>query len=162
MWVREPAYPKKTVPSNQEAFEIYKDILNIDVNQSSSFVKISIIHKSPLVAKKWLEIIIKNINESMREIDIKNAESSISYLNNYYEKINFQSLKDSVSNLQESQMQTLMLASSNADYIFKVIDKPIAPEKKFKPNRAIICILGTLLGLIFSILYTLITHYLRK
>ena len=56
-------------------------------------------------------------------------------------------------------MQTLMLASSNEDYIFKTINSPIVPEEKSGPNRAFICIVGTLFGFIFSIILVLIQHF---
>ena len=43
-------------------------------------------------------------------------------------------------------MQTLMLANSRAEYLFKTIDPAIAPERKSRPWRTLICVLGTLLG----------------
>jgi len=36
-----------------------------------------------------------------------------------------------------------------------VIDKPIVPELKFEPKRAIICIVGTISGFIITLLITL-------
>ena len=60
-----------------------------------------------------------------------------------------------MSNLLENQLQTLMLASSNDDYVYKIIDSPIVAEQKIEPSRAVICILGTFLGFIFGILGTL-------
>mgnify|MGYP001239758939 FL=1 len=161
-WVRKVSFPRKKVPSDQEAFREYKRILDIQIDKSTAFVKISIIHKSPVISKNWIDIVIKNINESMRSIDIENAQNSIDYLNEYYKSTNMQSLKESISNLQESQMQTLMLASSNSDYVFKILDAPFVPETKSSPNRALICIIITFLGFILSILYILVVHYSRR
>ena len=81
-------------------------------------------------------------------------------LNDYYKTTNIQSLRESISSLQESQMQTLMIASSTDDYIFKTIDSAAVPELKSEPRRSIICIIGTLLGAIISILIALVSHYL--
>ena len=161
-WVRNVSYPRNKVPSNQEAFREYKRILDIQIDKNTSFVEISIIHKSPVISKNWLDIVINNINESMRSIDIDNAQNSIDYLNEYYKSTNVQSLKESISNLQESQMQTLMLASSNSDYIFKILDAPYVSERKSSPNRALICIIITFLGFILSILYILVIHYSKR
>ena len=81
-WIREVSFPKKITPSAQEAYEqIYKEIFNVVVNKNSGFVSLSMKHKSPYIAKKWLDIIILNINESMRELDKKNAQNSINFLN---------------------------------------------------------------------------------
>jgi LPS O-antigen subunit length determinant protein (WzzB/FepE family) len=35
------------------------------------------------------------------------------------------------------------------------------PEERFAPKRALICILGTLLGGMLSVLLVLVTHYSR-
>tara|TARA_B100000900_G_scaffold308476_1_gene267171 strand:- start:575 stop:1498 length:924 start_codon:yes stop_codon:yes gene_type:complete len=161
-WVRNVSYPRKKIPSNQEAFREYERILDIQIDKNTAFVEVSIIHKSPVVSKNWLDIIIKNINESMRSIDIDNAKNSIDYLNEYYKSTNVQSLRQSISNLQESQMQKLMLASSNSDYIFKILDAPYIPERRFSPNRSLICVVLTFLGFIISILYILVVHYSRR
>ena len=59
----------------------------------------------------------------------------------------------------KNQMQTLMLASSNDSYVFKIIDPPIISEEKTKPSRALISILGTFLGGFFAVLIILIQYF---
>ncbi|MFL2726065.1 MAG: LPS O-antigen length regulator, partial [Gammaproteobacteria bacterium] len=158
-WVRKVSHPKKIIPSDQEAYEKYIDIMRITENKQTSFVTLSIDHESPIMAKNWVEIIIKNINQSMREEEEKKAQSSINFLNESAKLTNIQSLKDAISSLLESQMQILMLAASNDDYIFKIIDSPIAPEEKSSPRRALICIIGTLLGVALSLFITFFQYY---
>ena len=161
-WVREVSYPQSKIPSNQEAFKVYKSMLSITTEDQSGFVSISIDHKSPIIAKKWLDIIIKNINESMREIDMNKAKNSINFLNSQSKLTSIQSIKTAVAKLQESQMQTLMMASSNKEYIFKILESPIVPEKKSSPNRAIICIMGTIFGGFFSLIIVFLQLYIKN
>lgn len=161
-WVRNVRYPKQKIPSTQEAYTFFiEDVLNIREDKKTSFISVSINHQSPNIAKKWVEIIIKNINESMRQEDKEKAKSSIEFLNASTESTNIQSLKEVVSKLLESQMQNLMLASSSDAYVFKVIDPPVAPELKSKPSRVVICILGTFFGGVFSLFISAIL-YLRE
>jgi hypothetical protein len=155
-WVRKKS---PTIPSEQEAFKRYKKLLSIGVNKENGFVSISMKHNSPFIAKRWLDIIIYNINESIRLEDISLSEAYIDFLNQSQKSVNLKSLKETTSNLLLDQMQTLMLASSNKDYVFKVIDAPIAPEKKSGPNRPIICVLITLLGLIVSLSIVFIQNF---
>jgi LPS O-antigen subunit length determinant protein (WzzB/FepE family) len=149
----------KKKPSEQQAFITYKNALVVNQDKMTSFVKISFSHQSPEVAKEWVEIIIYNINESMRLEDISASQNYINFLNEAQQSTNVQSLREVVSRLLENQMQTLMLASSNESYIFKTIDSPIRPELKSSPNRSIICIAITLFGGIFSMLLVLFRHY---
>ena len=161
-WIREVKFPFQTIPTPQEAFLVYKENLDIYEDKSTSFITISIKHKSPIVARDWLQIIIENINSSMRSEDEKLAVNSIKYLNDYSKSTNIQSIKESISNLQEVQLQTLMVASSTPDYVFKMIDSPFIPELKDSPQRLIICILGLIIGTFFSILASLVSYYIEK
>jgi LPS O-antigen subunit length determinant protein (WzzB/FepE family) len=161
-WVRKVKYPQKKIPTSQEAFEVYKEILSISQDKKTSFVRLSIEHKSPNIAKKWLDIIIYQINESMREADQEKAKKSISFLSESQNSTNIQSIKEVSSMLLEKQMQTLMLTSSDDSYVFNIIDSPVVPEKKSKPSRALICILGTMMGMIFALLIIFIQDYKDK
>tara|TARA_B110000090_G_C13385618_1_gene447595 strand:+ start:209 stop:1135 length:927 start_codon:yes stop_codon:yes gene_type:complete len=141
------------LPSTQKAFEEYKKSLSISDDRKTSFITINIEHKSPYIAKEWLDIIIEGINNIMRMEDITKAQNSINFLNESTKIANIQSIKDAISTLLESQMKTLMLASSNDSYVFRVLDTPIVSEKKSGPARAIICILGTFIGTMLSLCF---------
>jgi len=95
----------------------------------------------------------------MREIDKQDAQNSIDFLSESIKTTDSQSIKLVFSRLMESQMQTLMLASSNDAYVFKIINSPIVAEEKSEPNRTLICIIGTILGGLFSIIIALISHF---
>ena len=160
-WVREVDYPLQATPSQQEAYTKYIEILKLSTDNETGFVSLSIIHESPFVAKKWVDLIILNINESMREIDKRNAEKSIDFLNQTSNTTPIMSIQEAISSLLEIQMQTLMLASSNEEYVFKIIDSPRVPEIESSPNRAIICIIGTLSGFFLSLIYIFFGHFIK-
>ena len=65
---------RSAIPTSQEAYEVYNEILTINENKQSLFVSISIEHYSPYLAKEWLEIVIDNINKSMRDVDKISAQ----------------------------------------------------------------------------------------
>ena len=153
--------PYSELPSKQVAFGEYLKILSISEDRKTPFVTINIQHKSPYIAKEWLELIVNGINEVMRLEDIAKAQNAISYLNESIKSTNIQSIKEAVSSLLESQMKTLMLASSNNSYVFKVIDAPIVSEKKSGPNRALICIMGTIFGFMLSIFLILVNKVFK-
>lgn len=158
-WIRDKS---PLIPSDQEAYEIYSKILSITENNKSLFVSISIEHNSPFIAQKWLKIIIKNINESMREENNKIATTSINFLNERAKTTNLKELRDAITQLLEAQMQTLMLASVSESYIYKTLDSPTAPERKSSPGRSLIVLFGLLTGLTLGIFLTLIQHYKKE
>ena len=66
-WTRNVSFPKKVIPSNQESYEEFMKIMEIDIDDETSFVSISIEHKSALVAQNWIQNIVDEINRSMKE-----------------------------------------------------------------------------------------------
>ena len=85
------------------------------------------------------------MSEDLRSKDILEAEESIKFLEAQREKTSLVSLDEVFAQLIEEQTKTIMLANVSKDYVFDVIDPPVAPELKSKPSRALICVLGTLL-----------------
>ncbi|MDB4178043.1 Wzz/FepE/Etk N-terminal domain-containing protein [Gammaproteobacteria bacterium] len=146
-------------PSNQDAYITYSKILSISEDRKNSFVSIRIDHKSPYIAELWLKILIKNINNHMRELDKAVAKNAINFLNESIISAQLAEVKLVISKLLESQIQTLTLAEANYNYIFKPISSPIVPERKSSPKRASICIIGTILGFILSILISIVFYY---
>ena len=145
--------------SSQDAYSEYKKIISIVENNKSSFVSISIEHKSPFIAKRWLEIIIRNINESMRNENKNIAISSIEFLNSTLETTNNKEIRDAISQLLQSQMQNLMLASASENYVYKILDSPFAPERKSSPNRSFIVVFAALIGFFIGVFLCLLAHY---
>ena len=152
-------------PSSQDAFKVYNSIFKIEKDNSTGFVTMSITNKSPEIAKKWLDILIFSINESMRDNDRAEAERALIYLNQLLVENKRVEITNVVANLISEQTKSLMMVAANPEYIFKSIDPPIVPDKKSSPYRAMICIVGTVIGFflsMFIILYPLIrSSYIR-
>lgn len=160
-WVNLSKYPINGMPTVQQSYKVYKRILNVSDDPKTKFVTLSIRHKSPEIAQKWLNIIINNINQSMKDETKIVAKNSIDFLNNSSKETNVNQIKEAIADLLVIQMQTLMLASSSDDYVFKVIDSPFIPETKSAPSRFLICFFGTLSGLILSIFFVLVNYVFR-
>jgi LPS O-antigen subunit length determinant protein (WzzB/FepE family) len=160
-WIYDEA-SSSILPSSQKAFSSYKKLINMSIENKTSFIKISVKHQSPHIAKKWLDLIIYQINESMRVADEEEAKRSIDYLNNFQKSTNIQSMKEATSSLLEKQMQTLMLTSANEYYVFKILDSPIVPENKSEPSRLLIVILGLFIGLLSSLAILVVQNFKQK
>lgn len=161
-WIRKAKYPKKTIPSGQEAYKKYKEIINISQDKNTDFILVSVEHISPNLAKNWVDLIVKNINIEMRKIDQTTSSDAIKFLNESYENTKANELKQIISKLLESQMQNLMLSSSREDYIFTIIQPAVVPEEKSSPNRLLIILLGILFGLFLGIFLVVTSFYWKK
>jgi uncharacterized protein involved in exopolysaccharide biosynthesis len=161
-WVREAKAPRQSQPSVQEAHEKFKEIIAVSQDKETGFVTLSIEHYSPYVAKKWVDTLIVAINETIREQEVAQAERSISYLKQQIQTTQLAELQVGFFELIQSQTETIMLANASPEYLFKTLDPAVVPELKAKPKRALIAVLGTLLGGMFGVLIVLVRHFTGK
>lgn len=146
-WVRSASFPYVAKPSNQEAFFYYLESFSIEELNSSGFISINFNHVSPFIAKEWVQLMVANINEYMKNIDKGIAKNSIIFLESIAKDTNLSQMKDTISLLLEDQVKILMLAEASDNYIFSYIESPYVAEKKAKPSRFFIVFFGGILGL---------------
>lgn len=159
-WIRSVSFPRTPKPSSQEAYKEYKKMMNISQDSKTSFISISIKHQSPFIAEMWVNVIVDEINQSMRNREKEKVIKSINFLNTQLEVMNYDEIKQSISSLQQEQIKSLMMIESSEEYIFKTLSSPVAPELKYEPKRSRIVIFGTVLGGIISAILVLALHYL--
>jgi uncharacterized protein involved in exopolysaccharide biosynthesis len=158
-WLRQVNPPKQAKPSMQEAKKVFDELLSIAKDKESGMVKISVEHYSPYVAKQWVDWLTQDINLNMKGRDKQEAEKSITYLQTQIDKTTIFEHKTLLFQLIEEQTKTLMFAEVRDEYVFKIIDTALVSELKAKPKRALIVVLGVLLGGILSVLIVLIRYF---
>jgi uncharacterized protein involved in exopolysaccharide biosynthesis len=161
-WIRDVSPPKRPVPSLQEAHQEFEELLSITEDKKSGFIGLSIKHYSPIVSQQWVAWLIEDINNTLREQDVTEAERSIAYLKQQIEATLLTDLQSMFFELIQQQTETIMLAKVRQEYAFKTIDPAVVPEEKSEPKRALICVLGTLLGCMLAVLWVLVMHYSKK
>ena len=161
-WVRVVDLPKKPTPSLLEAHEEFMDILGVSEDKKTGYVTVSVDHHSPVIASQWVNWLIEDVNAAVKAQDVAEAEKSIEYLKQQVANTSLADLQAMFFELIQSQTETVMLAEVRPEYVFKTIDPAVVPEEKSKPSRALICVLGTLLGGMLGVVIVLIRHYARS
>ena len=162
-WVRDYSYPQQQIPSPQESFGVFKTAhLSLSEDNKSGFITLSIKHQSPFVAKQWVELIVNEVNSFYRQKDKVESEKAVSYLNQQISLTSLSEIKEVLAQLLQEETKKLTLIEANQYYVFDYIDPPAVMEKKSEPKRALICILGALLGGMLSIVFVLVRHYVMK
>ena len=154
-WVRDVEPPKLAKPSAQEAHKAFSAILGVSQDKQTGYVSVSIEHQSPIIAAQWVNWLIEDVNSAVKAQDVSEAEKSIEYLKQQVANTSLADLQAMFFELIQSQTETMMLAEVRPEYVFKTIDPAVVPEEKSKPKRALICILGTLIGALLSVVFVL-------
>ena len=145
-WMRDVKPPKKANPSFQEAHKVFMEILSVSQDKASGFVTVSVEHYSPTIAKQWVDWLVEDINLSIMQQDVAEAEQAIAYLNEQIASTSLADLQNVFFKLIEEQTKTVMLAKVSNEYLLKTLDPAVVPELKAKPKRSLIVILGAMLG----------------
>ena len=162
LWVGKFSPGNTAKPSYQRSYRKFKAIVQVREDLETGFIRISVKHHSPYVAKEWLDIINSSINEIFRQTHKRESINSIQYLNDELSRANLTELKQAISELIQEQTQRLMLIESNPEYIFKVIEPPYAPEHKVSPSRFLITIIGAILGFILTFFFVIYSEYFKN
>lgn len=162
-WLRDVEMPKQAEPSDLEVHEYFlKENLSININKETGFIRLSIKHYSPYVAKNIVEKLVVAINEKLKGDDIREANKSIEYLQDALNKSPIADMQKVFYQLIEQQEQTKMLASVRDQYALKIINPAVVEEKKSGPKRALICIMAVMLAGMLSVMVVLIRYYSGK
>ena len=154
--------PKQAKPSLLEAHEEFLGILTVSEDKKTGYVTVSVEHQSPEIAARWVNWLVEDINAAVRAQDVEEANRSIEYLKQQVANTSLAELQAMFFELIQTQTQTVMLAQVRPEYVFKTIDPAVVPEKKSRPQRALICVLGTLLGGTLAVVIVLLRHYTRS
>ncbi len=149
-------------PSSWELYESFSERLAISEDKKSGLVSISFEYYSPLIAKELLDMYVAAINEHMQKRKIDKVNNNILYLEEQIKNTSLAEMRDVFYNLIGEQTKNKMLAAASPEYALVVVGPSMVPELKSKPERALICIFGSLLGAVLSVLLVFSLHYLKK
>ncbi|HHQ4568330.1 TPA: Wzz/FepE/Etk N-terminal domain-containing protein [Aeromonas hydrophila] len=157
-WVREIPPGKSIEPTDWELVKAFRGIASISHDTKSGLVMVAVEYYSPESAKQWVDWLVADLNEAMKLRDQADATRNIAYLKAQLEKTPVADMQKVFYQLIEDQTKTLMLTEVNQEYVFKTLDPAVVAEEKTKPKRALIAVLGTLLGSMLGVMIVLVRH----
>lgn len=149
-------------PTSWELFEVFQEKLSVSEDKKSGLVSVSIEYYSPQIAKQWVDMYVEAVNRFMQQRQVDKVTKNITYLQEQIEKTSIAEMQEVFYTIIEEQTKNKMLAEASPEYVFVAVSPSMVPEQKSQPKRALICILGTLLGGMLSVLLVLIMHYAKK
>lgn len=149
-------------PTNWDMVKKFREEhLSLSSNEETGMVTLNIKSQAPPVAKEWAEKLVHDINEHMREQDVKEAEARVAYLEEKLSETNIAGMQQVFYQLIESETRTVMLANAQTEYIFKTVDPAVVPQEKSEPKRALIAIVATILGGMLGVFSVFVRAFIR-
>ena len=159
-WVRKVPEGKSVNPTDWELVKAFRGLALVALDKKTSLVSVSVDYYSPVVAKQWVDWLIDDLNQVMKERDQAESKHNIAYLKEQLAKTSIADMQSVFYKLIEEQTKTLMLTEVSQEYVFKTIDPAVVAEEKIKPKRVLIVALACLLGSICGVMCVLFRHAL--
>lgn len=158
--VQESFQTESAKPSSWKLFKKIKNRISITQDSKTGLINLGVEHYSPFVAKQWVDLLVVAINQHMQLQDREEALNSIEYLKGQISKTNIAEMRTIFYQLIEEQTKTLMLAEVSDEYVFKTLSPAKVAEEKSKPQRALIAVLGVILGCMLSVVVVLFRYFI--
>lgn len=144
-------------PTDLQAFRAFNSIFS--VSQQSGLITVAIEWHDPKMAQRWVNALVRSINQEVKQKDLLEANSAIEYLRKQLESTQLVEMQRVFYDLIESQTRISMLADVREEYVFQVVDPAVVPDQKIAPRRSLIAVLGTMLGAMLALVVVLVRHY---
>ena len=153
---------EEDIPTEWDAYQLFDDIRSIDSDKKSGMYTLAIEWQDPQQASEWANKLVQRINRYQKQVAIDEAKKSIEYLQNQLMETSVVEMRQAIFRLIEAQTKNIMLANVRDEFVFKVIDPAIAPEKPIKPKKKLMAVLGTVVGFMLGIFLAFFFAFIQK
>ncbi len=139
-----------------------EDIVNVNYNVKEDIITISVDFPDPEMAAKIVNYFIITLNEHMSSDAKRMALVNREYLEKQIQETSDPIVRQKIYNLIADKIEMMMMAEVKEGFAFKILDPPMAPDKKSKPKRAQMAVVAFILSLFIGGFAVLFKEYMRK
>lgn len=144
-------------PTAWDAYDLFdRKIRFVNKDVKTGLATLAIEWSDPALAAQWANRLVQRINAERRAEAIREAETNIAYLKEQLAETSLVEMQQAIYQLIEIKIKKIMVAKSQDEYAFKVIDPAVPPQEYVRPKRVVILVLGFLCGLLVSLFVVLI------
>ena len=134
---------KDQIPSLVDGYKSFeKNILNVSQSEETGLVTLSITWRNGTQAATWANGLVKRLNRKIREEEIDRLNRKVAFLRQQVEQTNISGVRQALFSIMENQLQSKTIAKTQKQYVFRVIDPAVPPEKDDTANTSLKLILA--------------------
>jgi len=160
----QPNAPKKEpgVPDTWDGIRELDKKVMINYKLKDDIITISAEFSDPDMAAKIVNYFIITLNDYMSSEAKRIANINKEYLEKQLRETNDNLIQQKIYNLIADKIEITMMAEVKENFAFKVLDPPMAPDMKSKPQRGLMVITAFIMSLFLGVFVVLFREYLKK
>lgn len=128
--------PKKE-PTLWNAYQLFsKSVLNVQQDKKTSLVTLTVTWKDREQAVAWANGLILRANANLREKAIAESQMSVAYSEKELRKTSILEVQQTIYRVMETQIKTMMMANTQEQFAFKVIDPAAMVDENAYVSRS--------------------------
>lgn len=150
-------------PDVQDGVRLFQEtVLSIAQDPQTGLVRVIVDWEDPAIAAEWANSLVDRLNKHMRDRALSEAQSNIEYLESELGDSPVAALRSSISSLLEAELEKVMLARGNSEFVFRVIDTAIPPKDHTRPRLLVVVFLSTVFFALMGVFIALANDALTR
>jgi hypothetical protein len=152
---------RKGPPTEQEIFDAMGGAVDIAQDPLTGLVSVDILERTPEGARRLAGDFVREVNDRMRTIEVKEAERSIEHLKRQIAGTEVAELRQVFYGIISERTKNALLANVSEEFALRTVDPPSLPDRPARPRRLLIAALAAVLGVILFSGWIIVRFALR-
>ncbi len=151
-------------PSLWDAWRLLIDDnrLSTTIDGDSGLITLAVEWTDADLSAIWANKLVERLNQHLREYAITQSKSKLAYLEQELSRTTVEENRQALYGLISQEQKQAMLANTQQDFAFRVLDQASVPDEKVKPKRAIIVVLSGIVAGFLCIIFVFVQEGMRK
>jgi len=151
----------KSIPNHFMLRDYIKGSVNVSFNDFSGLIDISSLTSNPYETQEMIKILLRETDNSFKEIDKTNTEAKIDYLYKEISRNKEVNQIAAISSILQTELLKKSMMGSSANYKFRTVRGFEMSEYPIYPNFTFILMLFTFFGFFGSLAYKIFRFVLN-
>ncbi len=153
---------KDDAPAIWDGLRKIEGMVKVKESIKGNTITITVDYSDPEGAAEIADLFLTALNEYMSSESKMVADTNRKYLEEQLQGTSDPLIKQKIYNLIAQQVEAAMMAGVKENFAFKVIDPPMAPDRRIKPQRRQMVMRSFVLTLFAGIFFSFFMGYLEK
>jgi uncharacterized protein involved in exopolysaccharide biosynthesis len=153
---------RENEPTQWAVYRKINSAVSSSKDNKTGIVRIAIEWTDAELAAEWANSLVARLNAHLRQQALERSKQTLGYLNYELGKVRVAEMRQALFDLISQEQKKAMLASTQKEFAFRVLDAAVAPDARSGPNRRGTVMIAALLAGFLAIIPILIWGGLHK
>lgn len=151
-------------PGQMDVYRLFNEhgLLSVSKDKKTELITVAIEWTDKKAVADWANKLVSRLNQYLAQLTIERCQTNLKYLNEELKKTPVEEMRKTLFDLIATEQKKAMLANTQKEFAFRVLDPAIEPDKKSKPKRTLTVLLATMAAFICALLYVFLKESLVK